>query len=491
MGIAGRYGFVGATGSDIGLINRFFAFGHSGFFSTTKVYPSDNLFMERMWVPLLTSDAPPKGSSLIPPKAGWFAGLEYSADTLKVIVLAILCLISYYGFQRIDTWLAVTQAKLVRVNSPVDALLLIEESSGARSSMEGQNLKQELLKTIEGQARRQSAYIKTWPSRGLFSAGYFSCHKLGDVSPDLRFNVFADGNNVRLADREFPESPSMFKAISPACGKSDIYCDAGTRPSTVRFSRSGKRVLVARHAFIFVYDTNGELLACTCTWHTKDQWKFLELFKNDTLLLASANEGQIMFFRVDSVKDPSIEPLVDEFSHGERKGGAIVTLDEYSPTDLVLTTHHLGFAYLWKLETDPKPRLSKMHEFSLPKSRQKPADSSYFPLRLAKSDEEFITSAGMGHYDKQLFIVTTYKDGPADLWKLQDGLVVPMGTLTHEHAKVTYAKFSKTGSRIITMGEDGSWKIWHTSTGETLIEGKGSPPDSTAAQLDCSLRSQR
>jgi hypothetical protein len=56
MGMAGRVGFAGILDRRQ-LVNRWFAFGHSGYFEDVD---QPNSFMERWWVPLLTSDAPPE-----------------------------------------------------------------------------------------------------------------------------------------------------------------------------------------------------------------------------------------------------------------------------------------------------------------------------------------------------------------------------------------------------------------------------------------------
>jgi tetratricopeptide (TPR) repeat protein len=55
-GMAGRLGFTGGVGRVFR--NRFFAFGHSGYFLTAG--DPDDSFMQRYWLPLLTSDTEPE-----------------------------------------------------------------------------------------------------------------------------------------------------------------------------------------------------------------------------------------------------------------------------------------------------------------------------------------------------------------------------------------------------------------------------------------------
>ena len=67
----------------------------------------------------------------------------------------------------------------------------------------------------------------------------------------------------------------------------------------------------------------------------------------------------------------TIHPLTREFSHRVRSGGAIVSLDTPKDSDLMLSTHHTGAAFLWRIDTEPKPRLTKVKEFSLLRWSQK------------------------------------------------------------------------------------------------------------------------
>jgi hypothetical protein len=55
-GMAGRLGFNAGTGRTFR--NRFFDFGHSGYFLTNR--QSDDMFMQRYWLPLLITDADPE-----------------------------------------------------------------------------------------------------------------------------------------------------------------------------------------------------------------------------------------------------------------------------------------------------------------------------------------------------------------------------------------------------------------------------------------------
>jgi hypothetical protein len=73
-GMAGRLGFNGGTGRS--LRNRYFSFGHSGYFLTGN--QTDDSFMRRFWLPLLTTNSDPE---LVD---------ERKSDALSGIKLALL-----------------------------------------------------------------------------------------------------------------------------------------------------------------------------------------------------------------------------------------------------------------------------------------------------------------------------------------------------------------------------------------------------------------
>ena len=104
-GMAGILGFYGGTGRS--LRNRFFEYGHSGYF-LTKGQPDDS-FMRQYWMPLLTTDAPPESVDLR--KAGVLSGVKLTllnnAEPIKlaiymtpVVGLALLFLSLYFQADR-------------------------------------------------------------------------------------------------------------------------------------------------------------------------------------------------------------------------------------------------------------------------------------------------------------------------------------------------------------------------------------------------------
>jgi len=97
-GMAGRIGFIGMTGDRFQ--NRFFPFGHGGFFMSDGVVSDD--FMTNYWVNLLTSDRPIEKHDNRPP-LNLLRGVLYSiAQNIEPIKLAVyltpLVLLSAYFY---------------------------------------------------------------------------------------------------------------------------------------------------------------------------------------------------------------------------------------------------------------------------------------------------------------------------------------------------------------------------------------------------------
>ena len=84
-GMAGRAGFNGLTHARFR--NRYFAFGHGGFFTGSDGTP-DDAFMSEWWLPLLTSDAPPSPHDVREATAviGFWTFVLNNAEPIKVAV---------------------------------------------------------------------------------------------------------------------------------------------------------------------------------------------------------------------------------------------------------------------------------------------------------------------------------------------------------------------------------------------------------------------
>jgi pimeloyl-ACP methyl ester carboxylesterase len=482
LGIAGRYGFVGVTGSDVGLVNRYFPFGHSGFFVPTPGYKADDEFMEREWLPLLTSDQQPAGKSLVHPQARWFAKFEFAAEPLKVALLALGCLAMYSGYAYTSDLLKEAHAKTIiekaevfrQQGKPIEALVLLNTLDQEQRTNETHRVKEirnASLEDIRQEAKYDSTYSKYW-SRMWGSHGYFE-GGLGAWSADRKQMIQSQSRNREIALVR-PGFWAETKTLQPSCKTLE-------QPSISALNFGRDKILAATQSFIFVYDMNAKLVAQTCKWHTKDQWNYLKMIGNEALLLASANEGQIMLFKTEAREGVhELQPLTGEFDLRQSRSGAVIALQELPNTDKILTTHHLGSAFLWRLKKEPKPNLVVIHPFPVPPSRPKPVS---YAFKLKTDDAEFITSAkGASVVSKQsaaashgpTYHVTTYKAGPATKWhEATDGNIAELQTLAHDDATVLYARFSEDGSRIVTLACDQSLKIWDTETGAILASEKG------------------
>jgi WD40 repeat protein len=96
-GVGGRNGFEGIT--DTNFTNRYFEFGHSGYFYKSSRHPeatTDNWFMTRYWVPLLLGNSPIEDvdERISTPFSGLVVGLVDRTERFKWVIPTILLLLA-------------------------------------------------------------------------------------------------------------------------------------------------------------------------------------------------------------------------------------------------------------------------------------------------------------------------------------------------------------------------------------------------------------
>lgn len=130
-GVAGRNGFDGIEDSKFS--NRFFQFGHSGYFYRSKRRPDaddDNWFMKRYWVPLLL-DAPLElaDERRVTPFSGLVVGLVNRTEGFKWAVPVLLfslvaSLVLYQHAIKRNTLNAETSAEALRTGNAADPVAI-------------------------------------------------------------------------------------------------------------------------------------------------------------------------------------------------------------------------------------------------------------------------------------------------------------------------------------------------------------------------------
>jgi WD40 repeat protein/pimeloyl-ACP methyl ester carboxylesterase len=176
MGSAGRHGFAGAIGTDVGIINRYHPLGHSDFFT--------DAFMGDQWAGLLSGAAAPAGPRLISPTPGFSMLFENVADPVKVLLVTLLLFGPFIGFQnqRLQAANAETlRAKAEGARATAEAERLAEEqkrvqaeaeaaraatgeanasAAAAREKLKGQEAELARLKAEEEKKREELARVK-------------------------------------------------------------------------------------------------------------------------------------------------------------------------------------------------------------------------------------------------------------------------------------------------------------------------------------------
>ena len=168
-----------------------------------------------------------------------------------------------------------------------------------------------MLREIRRKAQYRLDYLQNWEKAGFFGAPYFRAQgTLTDLSPEGGLQVASHQTTFLFIDRN---PPWGYQEIRPQCGSSSMNLTA------LRFSRQRAWLLVGMQAVHFcILHLSGALFASTCQYYTKDQWNYLEAIQGGKLLIASANNGQIMFFSVSQGAERGVVALTQEFDHRER-----------------------------------------------------------------------------------------------------------------------------------------------------------------------------
>ena len=187
MGMAGRRGFAGVTGPDVGIINRYFSIGHSDFFTDD--------FMRRHWLPLLTTSIYETGSEVIPPTPRWWAEMENLADPIKLAMLVLLVVLPIIFFLKIeiekrDLTISLTQKEAERI-------LALERANS-----------EEKLKIEEQKRRKTETALKLIEeSRNMLfrfpEKAFFTAVKANDIQDtDIGKDVLKDALRLIIARRQ-------------------------------------------------------------------------------------------------------------------------------------------------------------------------------------------------------------------------------------------------------------------------------------------------
>jgi WD40 repeat protein len=261
LGFAGRVGFLGLCGHDVH--NRWFSFGHSGYFSEVPQSGGDE-FMKAWWLPLLTRDEPvpqhdARGARRFRALVGW---LERQVHPLRTGLIAMGCAAAALAVWKVaehqnavlrkhnqelvaESW--ALQSVQRRDTSPVEAARLAIASAVVHRTPQSDHA---LLGALQTSAK-PVAQLQPWGVRGLNLIGMTAAgDKIAEVSFDRNGNA-----ELRLHEQQAGPAGRTRSLQVPLQG-----CAARRQPERLDFTRSGRYLVLQAFGGSCVLDTS------TLTW---------------------------------------------------------------------------------------------------------------------------------------------------------------------------------------------------------------------------------
>lgn len=467
MGISGRRGFAGATGTAVGIVNRFFPVEHSGFFTDE--------FMKENWLPLFVGTEVPPGPELIPPASGLGAALEYYADPLKIgILIAPLALVGYFVMDaRMDALTAraaqieaETTAELERLNRQeegqrrVDAEALRVLASAppmthqAAESVLFDAVSRELVGETAPSEAVQKAALRTLMSwvlahrddRRRWRPGGWGWTvdkdvkewKQEDVPPafsiDGRYALIrreSQYGEAYLLDNQTLEitrlevsNPHPFPGY-----KANYKLNYGG------FNNFGTKIFLSRWSMVEIYDKKGDVIDAFYVTLSKDPISFVGTMQKDSIMIVGDTTGYVLVSR---------RILKDKRRHDWRFIGSsrstLIALRPNATDDAAILLHKKGQAYFW----DGGERMIEI------------------PHGAEVAFGEFQDGAD------ENALVTVGRDGVAKLWEAKKGDIVHIRDFPGEEKPLVYGAFGEENKLLLTLTEHGAANFWDLDSGELV-----------------------
>lgn len=417
-GMAGRVGFNGMEQRER-FLNRYFRFGHSGYFGT-KAGPSDD-YMRTHWLPLLTTDALPEIHER--ESHGAFHGvivfLLNNSEPLKLtLTVTPLILLVLFFFELWTT--AKKEREDARKHSKIAQSRQVAASAISRLSYDPELsvlLAREAVrieKTQEAENALRRALLESHVRVALI--GHEEYVNSASFSPDGKWVVTAsDDGTSRIWDSASGKERDVLK-----CRGSVISAE---------FSRDSLSVL------LLTANADGNVLV----WKRGPTgWKENAVLKvGRTLFRAvlSPDGKHILTGSSDGIAriwDVATQQRIVELKgHTGRVFSAAYSRDGKR----VITAGEDGTACVWEWEKNPKKPIATLGE------RGKAIYSAEFSP------------------DGKL-VVTGHWDGTARVWKLPSGKVSMV--LRGHVARVTSVAFSPDGKSVVTASRDTTARVWDT-----------------------------
>ena len=474
LGMGGRLGLHGFENIENNpLVNRYFRFGHSGYFEPSEWGGAD-AFMERWWVPLLLKDSQVERNDQRPAKPSYLdrfwrsLGENNAATTLTIYAVLSLVLIIWF----VSLWAAAESARR-DTERERDAALLAQSrflTDVARREDANGNYVTAALLTLEGLPRFTAEYERPYlpEAEAVLYASLLDATELHVLSHEVTTggvswsepqgsaqDVSTDEDSLGLFLGRMPLGQHIFNALG---GVRLVFSGDGTHLATT--ANDGARL----------WDANtGQQLAILKA-HTLGV-ESAAFSPDGTRLVTASADSTARIWDVNSATE--IAAL-----HGHT---GILTTASFSPDGgKILTASWDGTIRVWDATTGQQlseiyvAKQGVTHALFTPDGARIIAASGDDVVREvihildAEDGREIARLTGFSELTLTLAVSSdgrrigaTSIDGTARLWDAKSGAFVSV--LAHDRA-VSLA-FSPDGSRLVVGSKDGLARIYDASSG--------------------------
>ena len=208
----------------------------------------------------------------------------------------------------------------------------------------------------------------------------------------------------------------------------------GRRLEYMGFSTSGEEIFVARQFYLDIYDTQGDLTkSVQLEYHAKPTHLIAGMF--GSYVLVGDTVGHIMLADTESPNRPQLK--------GGRHRDAALLVESNKKGTRAIVVFESGRADLIVLDDLKSP-------------------AQYEVATANVTFAAFSESATSGRF------LTATKDGKVDLWDFADVKPKRRASLSHSVTSVGIAGFSKDDERVMSLGNDGTFRLWDVITGRLI-----------------------
>lgn len=367
-----------------------------------------------------------------------------AAYGIAAVLIAVLCVALWQFQSRLaavdrerDQHVLASVARAYQVLY-VDPLKAVDEAREALSVKWTSEGEQALRTAMEVGLRRRESRQDEREVLGSGVGYLMERWRRGDVFTRLR----NDGRYALVASergKDGPNPPGTAYLISVDNLRTKELLPGGSakgrRLEYMGFSSSGKEIFVARQFYLDVYDLEGNRTnSVQLEYHAKPTHLIAGMF--GSYVLVGDTVGHVMLADTSSPKRPQLKgvrhPDAALFIESNLEGTRAIVIFESGLTEFVVIDDPSAPAE-YKVGTE-----GTIHAAFSPRPR----------------------------FDRFL---TASRTGQVDVWQFSKGAPTKLASFNHGGTAVGLASFSADGARVISLGNDGAYRVWDISKQKLLI----------------------